>query len=93
MSVSKAQSKESTYNEWLLLYADTLSNNFSAELEEIGVASSNPTVIFLKVNKLSELVNIYMYIYTCCAQHYKTNLAHPHSHTDYPTNFSFQNKF
>jgi hypothetical protein len=40
MSVSKAQSKESTYNDWSLLYADTLSNNFSAELEEIGVAFS-----------------------------------------------------
>jgi len=45
MSVSKAQSKESTYNDWSLLYADTLSNNFSAELEEIGVAFSNTTVI------------------------------------------------
>jgi hypothetical protein len=33
MSVSKAQSKESTYNDWFLLYTDTLSNNFSAELE------------------------------------------------------------
>jgi hypothetical protein len=48
MSVSKAQSKESTYKDWLLLYADTLSNNFSAELEEIVVASSNPTVIFFE---------------------------------------------
>jgi hypothetical protein len=42
MSVSKAQGKERTYNDWLLLYADTLSNNFSAKLEEIVVASLNP---------------------------------------------------
>lgn len=53
--------KAPTYN-WLLLYADTLSNNFGAELEEMVVASWNPTVIFLKVNKFSELA-IYMYIY------------------------------
>jgi hypothetical protein len=63
MSVSKAQSKESTYNDWSLLYADTLSNNFSAELEEIDVAFSNATVIFFKVNKFSELA-IYIYIHT-----------------------------
>jgi hypothetical protein len=65
MSVSKAQSKESTYNDWLLLHADTLSNNFSAELEEIVVASSNPTVIFFEGKQIFRVGNICIYIHMC----------------------------